>query len=260
VNGEPSGDDVREAWDAMASFWDEQMEAGNTWQRGLIQPSVERLLGLRSGERVLEIACGNGEFSRRMAEVGAEVIATDFSEAMLERARARGGDIRYLLVDGTDERALAALGSPGSFDAIVCNMAIMDMREIDPMASAAAGLVGPGGRFVFSTTHPAFNGNDVARVVEQTEDDTGVVRRYSVKVSGYITPVTGKGVALEGQPVTQWYFHRPISVIFEVFFRHGWVLDGLEEPVLPIERVPDGSTNRIFSELPGVLVARMRRP
>ena len=105
-------DDVRSAWDQLAEFWDERMEAGATWQRHLIQPSVERLLQLEPGERVLEIACGNGEFARRMSELGGQVLATDFSERMLERARAHGGDVDYRSADATDEQALLALGEP----------------------------------------------------------------------------------------------------------------------------------------------------
>ena len=79
-------DEVRSVWDQLAAFWDERMEAGTTWQRTLIEPSVERLLQLEPGERILEIACGNGEFARRMTELGGQVLATDFSERMLERA------------------------------------------------------------------------------------------------------------------------------------------------------------------------------
>ena len=63
-------DEVHSAWDELSAFWDERMEAGTTWQRHVIQPSVERLLQLGPGERVLEIACGNGEFARRMSELG----------------------------------------------------------------------------------------------------------------------------------------------------------------------------------------------
>jgi len=257
---EPTGEEIRTTWDQLAGYWDEQMEAGETWQRTLIQPPVGRLLELLAGERVLEIACGNGEFARVMAAAGASVLATDFSEAMLDRARARGGDVDYRLVDATDERALLALGAPGSFDAVVSNMAIMDMAEIEPMIAAIAVLLRPAGRFVFSTLHPAFNSADVTRVVEQSEDETGVVRTYSVRVSGYITPMTGRGVALEGQPVRQWYFHRPMSAIFDLCFRHGFVLDGIEEPVLDAEGIEPASTSMIFTEIPGVLVARMRRP
>jgi len=253
----PTNDEAREAWDALAGYWDEQMEAGNTWQRVLIQPAVERLLQLQAGERVLEIACGNGEFARRMAEGGARVLAIDFSEPMLERARARAGDIEYRRVDATDEDELRALGEH-AFDAVVCNMAIMDMADIDPMAAAIPALLAPGGRFVLSTTHPAFNTGDSTRVVEQTEDDSGVIRMYSVKVSRYHSALTSKGVAIEGQPVTQWYFDRSITQLMTPFFDHGLMLDGIEEPVLEDDGIDPRDERMIFTEIPGVLVARMR--
>ncbi len=257
MNERPTNEDVRATWDAIAPYWDEQMEAGNTMQRPLIQPAVERLLALRAGERVLEIACGNGEFSRRMMEAGGQVLATDFSEAMLERARAHGGDVEYRQVDATDEAALRALGDH-AFDAIVCNQAIMDMADIEPMASALPALLAPGGRLVFSTMHPAFNSNDATRVIEQAEDDSGVVRTYSVKVSGYATPSAAKGVAIEGQPVAHWYFHRSIADLLRPFFMSGLVLDGVEEPLIDPEGIRPGSMSMIFTEIPLVLVARMR--
>lgn len=65
-------------------------DGGDTSQRSLIAPAVERLLGLRSVERMMELARGNGELARRMSQLGATVLATDFSERMLELARARG--------------------------------------------------------------------------------------------------------------------------------------------------------------------------
>jgi SAM-dependent methyltransferase len=195
-----------------------------------------------------------------MAELGARVLATDFSEPMLERARAYGGDVEYRLADATDEGQLLTLATDGPFDAVVCNMAIMDMVEIDPMASALTRLVRPGGRFVFSTLHPAFNSGDPVLVVEQTDDERGVVFTHSVKVTHYSSPTTGKGVALAGQPLAHWYFHRSISEILGAFFRHGVVLNGIEEPVLNPEEIRPGSPAAVFGEIPGVLVARMRPP
>ena len=230
---EATNDGVRAAWDALAPFWDEQMEAGKTWQRTLIAPAVERLLELQDGERVLELACGNGEFARRMTELGANVLATDFSEPMLERARARGGAIDYRQLDATDREAIAALAADGSFDAVVSNMAIMDMTDIEPMAEAVGTLVRPRGRFVVSTLHPSFNSGDAVRITEESQDEHGrIVRTHSIKRGSYITPSTGKGVALETQPVTQWYFDRPLQDVVAPFFDHGWVMDGLVEPVL----------------------------
>jgi ubiquinone/menaquinone biosynthesis C-methylase UbiE len=258
TESKPTGDQVRAAWDAMADFWDENMEAGQTWQQRLIEPAVEQILDLRDGERVLEIACGNGEFARRMTDLGAKVLATDFSEEMLRTAGRRGGEVEYRIADATDEDQLLALGSPGEFDAIVSNMAIMDMAEIEPMVSAASVLLRPEGRFVFSTQHPAFNSGDPVRMAEQTEDDAGVHRQYSIKMSHYIRPLVGKGVAIEGQPVTQWYFHRSMEELFGVWFRHGFVLDALSEPVLQPDDMEPNSLSRVFLEIPPILVARMR--
>ena len=258
MSDEPSNDAVREAWDALAPYWDEQVEAGDTWQRHLIQPCVERLRELKPGERVLEIACGNGEFARRMAELGGSILATDFSDPMPERARARGGDVEYRSADATDEEALLGLGDRGSFDAVVSNMAIMDMSSIEPMASAVARLLRPGGRFVLSTLHPAFNSGEAVPTTELVYRDGDVRKVYSVKVSSYAKPSTAKGVALPGQPVEQWYFHRSISDIFRAFFDHGFALDAFEEPLVDPERGTSGSPGYVYTEIPGVLVARLR--
>ena len=251
-------EEVRSAWNELAPFWDERMQAGATWQRHLIQPSVERLLRLEPGERVLDIACGNGEFARRMSELGAQVLAVDFSEGMLERARAYGGDVEYRYADAMDMRALLKLGEPMSFDAVVSNMAIMDMESIEPMVAASSGLLKLDGRFVFSTLHPAFNSGDVRPMVE-LDLEGGITEIYSVKVSSYGDSSRGKGVAIRGQPVEQWYFHRPLWMILQPFFEKGFALDGLEEPLVDPEHGRPGSPGYVYTQLPGVLVARMRR-
>src|SRR5690348_15649648 len=82
-------EETRKIWDQNAAFWDENMGEGNDFQRILIAPTCERLLNLQPGQSVLEIACGNGMFARHMARLGVHVVATDFSERLLERARAR---------------------------------------------------------------------------------------------------------------------------------------------------------------------------
>src|SRR5215467_4692353 len=79
----------RVIWDRNASWWDAYMGEGNDWHRLLIAPAVERLLGVQPGERVLELACGNGLFARRLASMGAQVVACDSSAAFLDCARLR---------------------------------------------------------------------------------------------------------------------------------------------------------------------------
>ena len=118
---------VRKAWNQNAAFWDERMGEGNDWVEYLILPSTERLLDVKSGEKILDIACGNGLTSRRLAEMGADVVTFDFSKEMVEFARKRtiknADRIKYFVRDATDEDALLTFGK-NTFDAAICSMAL----------------------------------------------------------------------------------------------------------------------------------------
>lgn len=254
---------AQERWEANAEFWDERFGEGNDFQKLLIGPATERLLAVRPGATVLDIACGNGAFSRRLAHLGTQVLAFDFSQRFLERARARTQEhadrIEYKLVDATDEAQLLALGAR-RFDAAVCIMALMDMAAIEPLLSALGQLLKPGGHFVFSVMHPCFNNTAGCKMVVEEEDREGeIVAVYAVKVSRYIQPSVAQGLGILGQPTPHYYFHRPLSTLFNACFGAGFVLDGLEEPVFerrPERTGPFGWGN--YQQIPPVLVARMR--
>jgi 2-polyprenyl-3-methyl-5-hydroxy-6-metoxy-1,4-benzoquinol methylase len=258
--------EVKEAWDRNAAFWDERMGEGNDFVEVLIWPSTERLLALRPGERVLDIACGNGLTSRRLAAMGAEVVAFDFSEEMVVCAGRRTVEytdrIQYLALDATDEAALLSLGE-GRFDAALCSMALFDMAEIKPLFRALVRLLRPGGRFVFSVLHPCFNSPHMAHVGEVQDVEGEITTVYSVKVFGYISSTVVHGLAIPGQPAPQLIFHRPLQALLGAGFEVGLVLDGLEERAFPPDH-PAGtcplSWGGNFSEIPPVLVARMRLP
>ena len=81
----------RTAWDTNAAFWDQRMGEGNEFHKTLVEPATLALLELEIGQHVLDAACGNGQFARRMAEMGARVTAFDFSAPMIDIAKARTG-------------------------------------------------------------------------------------------------------------------------------------------------------------------------
>src|SRR5438132_7101254 len=85
--------EVQDIWNQNAPFWDERMGEGNTFHKTLIEPTQERLLNVAAGQRILDVACGNGQFARRLVRLGAYVLGVDISERMLERAPARTTDL-----------------------------------------------------------------------------------------------------------------------------------------------------------------------
>ena len=176
---------VQRAWNANAEFWDERMAEGNDFLNLLVWPAVERLLHPRAGERLLDVACGNGVTSRRLSNLKASVTAFDFSEAMIHLARKRSGqaDIDYRVIDAANREELLELGV-GSFDGALCNMALMDMADIDPLMNALTSLLCTNGRFVFSVVHPCFNNPATIQMGELEDRGGTLVTTYSVKISG----------------------------------------------------------------------------
>lgn len=253
---------THEAWEANAQAWDARMgDEGNDFFNVLCWPALEALLDPRPGQHILDIACGNGLTSRRLASLGSRVTAFDFSASLLQKARARANPrslITYHVVDATDEGQLLALGQHG-FDAALSNMALFDIANIETLFRTLPKLLKPGGCFVFSITHPAFNNSSSVHTAEEF-DVGGIKTVYSVKISRYMTPYHAKGVALRDQPKPQLYFERPLQYYLNLGFENGFVLDGFEERAFPPEHP---QTNPLawggrFSEIPPALVARFR--
>jgi 2-polyprenyl-3-methyl-5-hydroxy-6-metoxy-1,4-benzoquinol methylase len=260
---EYDGKTVR-VWDNIAEWWDDKIGDGNSFQDYLIEPATERLLDLKPGERVLDIACGAGRFARRMATHGVTILAFDHSEKFIKRAKKRtednAGKIEYRVVDATDKAALLALGEK-QFDAAVCTMALMDMSSIEPMISTLPKLLKPGGRFVFSVPHPAFNSGTIRLTAEEIYQDGELVTISGIKITDYTPAFAYMGIGIKGQSEPQYYFHRPVSMLFNTCFKYGFVLDGIEEPTLPedLEEKTESPFNWVrMRSIPPILVARMR--
>ena len=262
LQSEEQNSHAQRAWNTNAGFWDERMAEGNDFFNLLVWPAVERLLRPREGDRLLDVACGNGVTSRRLANLKASVTAFDFSEAMIDLARKRNGqaDIDYRIIDATNRASLLELGV-ASFDGALCNMALMDMADIHPLMNALTSLLRPNGRFVFSVVHPCFN-NPAAVQMGELEDRAGtIVTTYSVKISRYLTPYTQVGLAMHGQTVPHPYFHRPLGALLAPALNAGLVLDAIEECAFPPEHIGGTaplSWNGRFSEIPPALIVRMR--
>lgn len=121
--------------------WEPQRYARNArFVAELGQPVLE-LLDPRPGERILDLGCGDGVLTRRLAELGCTVVGVDAGPDMIRAARALGLDAR--VIDGH------SLPFEREFDAVFSNAALHWMKR-DPQAVIAgvARALRPGGRFV----------------------------------------------------------------------------------------------------------------
>jgi 2-polyprenyl-3-methyl-5-hydroxy-6-metoxy-1,4-benzoquinol methylase len=232
-----------EQWAAMPQeVLAEMAEDGDFSKRHLVNPVLLRMLGDLSGQRVLDAGCGNGYFSRMLAQRGAEVTGIEPASALFdfavdteERAPLH---IRYVQAD------LCGLGASGPavdlgepFDAVVASMVLPAIPDWACAMRACVAQLRPGGRFIFSVNHPCF---------EQLA--TSWREHGAYQVSEY----------LADYEIDQLYatdFHRPLSAYLNEVISLGCRIAEVAEPGLsPQIAAEETGGDHPYLHLPNFLI------
>lgn len=123
--GRLPADGVRRMFDRIAPFYDAMnrlMTAGldRRWRRITVAETV------RPGDRVLDACCGTGDLALAARAGGADVVGLDFSERMLDRARAKSADIEWVRAD-----MLALPFDDESFDAVTVGFGARNVDDLE---------------------------------------------------------------------------------------------------------------------------------
>jgi SAM-dependent methyltransferase len=120
--------------------WDPELYARHARFVSDLGSPVLELLAPRPGERILDLGCGDGPLTRKLIEVGCDVVAVDASADQVEAARRLGIDARVM--DGE------SLDFDADFDAVFSNAALHWMKRPDAVIAGVRRALRPGGRFV----------------------------------------------------------------------------------------------------------------
>jgi SAM-dependent methyltransferase len=129
-----------------SSLWSASDYATNAGFVPALGAAALEMLAPQSGELILDLGCGDGVLTERIAAAGARVIGLDASPEMVEAARRRGVDAFV-----ADAQALGLAGQAlrfGQFDAAFSNAALHWMLDPDAVAAGVFSMLRPGGRFV----------------------------------------------------------------------------------------------------------------
>jgi demethylmenaquinone methyltransferase/2-methoxy-6-polyprenyl-1,4-benzoquinol methylase len=142
-SGTLPADSVRAMFDRIAGVYDVMntvMTAGlhHRWRERAVD-----LAQVGPGSTALDVATGTGDLAIELARRGASVVGSDFSEGMLERARAKSPGIRWEQAD-----AMALPYGDSSFDAATVGFGARNFGDLDRGLREMARVVRPGGRVV----------------------------------------------------------------------------------------------------------------
>jgi trans-aconitate methyltransferase len=172
--------------------WDPALYAARASFVHRLAADLVDLLAPRPRERVLDLGCGAGELTERIAATGATVVGLDASPEMLDAARRRAPRLKFVAGDGQ------ALRFDSEFDAVFSNAALHWMPRADDVAAGVARSLRPGGRFVaelggrgcVATVCEAV----AAALVRRGDDPGHWLRWYFPDVREYVTVLAAAGL------------------------------------------------------------------
>ena len=181
-------------WDANASFWVQIIrEHRDKYRNELTDPAMLQAIGDPRDLDVLDAGCGEGYLSRILARQDATVTGIDFSAKLIEAARRQNLNDKLSVsfdVGSVDDLPY----EDETFDLVVCNHLMNDLRDPSRAISEFARVLRQGGRLVILMLHPCFYN----RHAERDQSTNGVlaasyfdVRRIeqNFEVDGLTSPV-----------------------------------------------------------------------
>ena len=213
---------IKTDWDNVAPWYDEHLEGTDTYQAKVIAPNLLRMLTPKKGEIILDLACGQGYFSRLVSGAGVSVTGVDLSGVLIGKAKEKSSDIAYIIAPANDTKL-----KKESFDKVFTVLAFENIKEVDEVMGEIKRVLKKEGKFFLVMLHPAFRipqysdwGFDDKKALQYRRTDKYL---SEIKIEIDQTPFKGKSKI---KTVT---FHRPLQWYAKVFKKNGFVIAGMEE-------------------------------
>jgi len=211
------------SWGEVALWYDSYLETNkDSYQEKVIAPNLLRLLDIKKGMRVLDLACGQGFFSRKFKTAGAVVTGVDISAELIATAKKHSQGIEYFVAPA---HKLGFL-KDNSFDVITIVLAIQNIEELNLVFAESRRVLAPKGRLILILNHPAF------RIPKRSDwgFDPKSGTQYR-RIDGYLSSTKNTIVmhpSMKDSEETISY-HRSLQDFFKAFSKSHFAVTRLEE-------------------------------
>jgi len=242
--------DLKQRWEAeYADDWVQNVLPRLVFAPALIEPELARLLGDVRGRRILDAGCGEGVYSRYLANAGASVVGIDGSEKMIRYARDKAPQITFQAAD-----LLETLDFPdATFDAVISAGVLMSLPKLDTFLAESIRILRPCGVLAVAVHHPAFS-NPTMRLHHPLW--ARVLRK----------PIVGLTYSYfeERHDIAEdkaWpFYHRTIEDYVDAFRKPGFHIDRITEPHEIPKEMLETSNVEYVTRLPRFMFFKLVKP
>ncbi len=243
------------SWGKVATWYQSTVSRDDSYQKKLIIPNLIRLVDIKEGDKVLEVACGEGNMSRALAEAGAEVTGIDISPELIELAKKNSSEKINFLVSPADN--LSSIDDK-SFDKEAIVLALQNIENDKGVINEMSRVLKDDGKIFIVLNHPCFRipknsswGYDEKRDIQYRRVD-----RYISDSREMIEMHPG-----DKSEETTVSFHHPFQHYFKIFEKSGLAVTRLEEWVS--EKTSAGkradAENRARKEIPMFIMLVLKK-
>jgi ubiquinone/menaquinone biosynthesis C-methylase UbiE len=210
------------SWNNVGDWYDTLLQNEDTYQNKVILPNILRLADVKKDMKILDLACGQGFFSRAFSDAGARVIGVDLSSKLITSAKKNVPNAKFYI---SSAHKLGCI-SDCSLDDVIIILAIQNIENISEVFKEVHKKLKKEGKLLLVLNHPAFRNPGVSSwgFDEQNKKQYRRIDAYMTESKREIDMHPGA----KEKTITV-SFHRPLQVYFKTLANAGFQISRLEE-------------------------------
>ncbi|MCX4749779.1 methyltransferase domain-containing protein [Kitasatospora sp. NBC_01287] len=213
---------MTDTWDSIADWYAERIRTGSALHAFNREVLLDQLPARLTGQRVLDLGCGEGIIARAVAARGARVLGVDPAPRMIEHARAAGGGEPGTVAYAVDDGTVLGTVADGCVEWVTAGLSLNNVPDLDAALAAVRRVLTPRGALVLTVPHPCFEAPQAGWTRTADGTERRVVGDY--RTEGFWRSDNPHGVRRAGNQ------HRTLATCLTALLGHGFRLEAVGEP------------------------------
>mgnify|MGYP000932219541 CR=1 FL=1 len=220
--------DTKTSWGSVAQWYDKHLEKNDdTYHMKVVYPNLLRMMGDVKGKHVLDLACGQGQFSRILVDGGAFLVGVDIGKELIALAEKKNTETKFKAHFFATPSHDMYMVKDGTQDVLVCVLALQNIEKLSETFREVSRVLKNGAKAYLVLNHPSFR-NPTHTHWGYDEHEQKQYRRVEAYMSESKIKIDMTPGAKSNKQFT-YSFHRPLQVYMKTFAKYGLAVTRLEE-------------------------------